>query len=217
MSRKQQDEMSNSSFLSKIKDGLFRLGDIVLCIAVLASMYFAIVWKLEKILPFNFADTSAVSESSQTNKESQTTSAAEDTETDSDEKTAKQEIESSGSDDVVDNTTPEVTRPTDQNNANTGQPTNPAGDNTTPTPTKPAPTNPVEVPDNQLITVNVPAGSRARDVADILLKKGIITDKNAFLDKVASMKLSGKLLAGDFKLRKNMSHEEMAKILTGQR
>lgn len=70
------------------------------------------------------------------------------------------------------------------------------------------------VPDNTPVTITIPSGSTGADVAEALLKAGLISDKNDFYTKVVEMEADTKLQAGTFEIPKGSSLEEIVNILT---
>ncbi|MEA1961865.1 MAG: endolytic transglycosylase MltG [Bacillota bacterium] len=73
---------------------------------------------------------------------------------------------------------------------------------------------PVDVNDQSDIEVQIPENSSARQVAAILLEKNLIKSERAFLSYSRSKGLDSQLKAGDFRLRRSQSLEQIVEELT---
>ena len=67
------------------------------------------------------------------------------------------------------------------------------------------------------ITFNIPDGSFPSKIAEILLNKGLIEDKQVFLTRCVELKLDTKLKPGDFTIKKGTSLDEIIKIIAKQK
>lgn len=83
------------------------------------------------------------------------------------------------------------------------------GEQTTPPvkPTKPA------VETGKPITITIPSGSPGVAIGKILKENGLITDVNAFIQKVDALGLGPKLRSGSFQLKTGMDLEQIIKTL----
>ncbi len=103
---------------------------------------------------------------------------------------------------------------------------NPNGDNNqeggdnNPTPDDKTPDNASNqndiVPDGTEISFTVPEGSFPSKIADILIDKKLITDKQLFLNRSMELKLDTKLKSGDFKIKKGTPLDDVIKIIAKQ-
>jgi len=75
---------------------------------------------------------------------------------------------------------------------------------------------PPKPPQAELVTVVIPPGSSSAEIADILLKAGIITNKDDFLAFVNRKKAASKFRIGTYQLKKGMVAEDLVKVLTGK-
>lgn len=69
-----------------------------------------------------------------------------------------------------------------------------------------------EVPE-EIIKVEIPSGSLATNIANILYNKGLIDDKNQFLFKAQELGLDRKLKSGTFNIKRNSSLETIIKTI----
>jgi hypothetical protein len=67
---------------------------------------------------------------------------------------------------------------------------------------------------DQVIKVSITPGEPSEAVADSLLKKGLISDKDAFLKELKDMGLTSKINVGEFEFKKGSEMKAMIKILT---
>ncbi len=79
-------------------------------------------------------------------------------------------------------------------------------------------TPPVVTPDpsivGQTIKITIPAGSLPSKIGSILESNGLVSNKNDFVKKAQQLKLDTKLKSGNFTIAKNISIEEVLKIIT---
>ena len=66
----------------------------------------------------------------------------------------------------------------------------------------------------EIIKIVIPVGSPGSSIADILLKEGLIENKEQFLSKMSELKLDTKLKCGEFEISKNSTVEEILEIIT---
>jgi len=113
--------------------------------------------------------------------------------------------------------------PTDGNNTGennqgngTDNPTPPEGNNTdgNKDPEQGGNSNPTT--DGAEISFNIPAGTFPGKIADILIDKALIEDKQTFLTRCVEMKLDTKLKSGDFKIKKGTSLDDVIKTIAKQ-
>lgn len=83
------------------------------------------------------------------------------------------------------------------------------------TPAEPAPAASPPAPEMQ--TIYIAAGSTLDEVADQLVRQGIITDREDFIRTAHELQASRRLVAGNYTLPVPVSNEELVKILTGWR
>lgn len=67
---------------------------------------------------------------------------------------------------------------------------------------------------DNVININIPAGSLPGDIADILVSNNLIEDKSEFLDMVVELQLETKLRSGKYELRENATLEDIIVKLT---
>lgn len=87
----------------------------------------------------------------------------------------------------------------------------------TPTPTPTLDTTPTVQQSNEkenIIKVTVNRGATSYEVANVLFSKGLIKDKQFFLDRLESLRKSNKLQIGDFEIKENSNIDEIIQILT---
>lgn len=65
----------------------------------------------------------------------------------------------------------------------------------------------------EIIKVTIPAGSLPAEIGDILVSKGLVHDKNEFVEKAVELNMETKLKSGEFEIEKNSSLEEIIKVL----
>lgn len=66
----------------------------------------------------------------------------------------------------------------------------------------------------QTIKITIPAGSLPSKIGSILESNGLVSNKNDFVKKAQQLKLDTKLKSGNFTIAKNISIEEVLKIIT---
>lgn len=64
------------------------------------------------------------------------------------------------------------------------------------------------------IEITIPAGSLPSKIGSILESYGLVSNKNDFVAKAQQLKLDTKLKSGNFTIAKNISIEEVLKIIT---
>ncbi len=204
MAGKQRNEIASNSFYSKIKDGLYKVGDIIFMLLILVGMYFAITWKLNDVMPISVGELTGEVAVDESLPDDTSKSADEVINIDIDENdTENTDGEAEGS---VDENSSENEELIEETELQAGEETN-QEDGSAEAETV--------VPSNQ-ITITVPAGSTSSEVSDILYDNKLISDKGIFLAKLKEMGLIEKVQAGEFNLRTDMSYEEIANIITGQ-
>ncbi len=217
---KRSQEISSTSLYSKLKDGLYKIGDIIIIAIILAGMYFALTNKLNEIMPISFSqltgkvavDENLPGESSNTTNEvvnididDTSSTKTESTDTENQENSA--ETDTTQSEDQT--TTEDDNQSTDETNAESTT----TSENTE---QESQESNETDTSSEVLITITIPPGSTAIQVAEILYDNKIIAEKGLFLTKINELGIANKLLAGSFKLKQGMTYEDIAKILTGQ-
>lgn len=79
---------------------------------------------------------------------------------------------------------------------------------------------PAEVPEDPIveepeqILVEVPSGTSAQGIADILLSRGLIENKEEFIQKAIELGLDTQLKSGEFLIDNNATLEEILKIIS---
>jgi len=64
------------------------------------------------------------------------------------------------------------------------------------------------------VKVVIPQGSPCPDIANILLEKGLIKDKDEFLAKAKEMNLDTKLKSGEYEIKSNSTIEEILSMMS---
>lgn len=77
-------------------------------------------------------------------------------------------------------------------------------------------TQPIPANDGVEVSFSIPEGSFPGKIADILVDKGLIKDKQTFLDRSMELKLDTKLKSGDFKIKTGTSLDDVIKIIAKQ-
>lgn len=206
--------------IEKIKDVFYYIEDFVAAIVILSIMYLLITYKLDEAMPIKISNIFSNEEKSITeiinkdlkSEKPDTKKAPEDKisgiKKNADKETNNKELddkETHNKDDAntqkTDNkkdqtsTTKEEKKPDDNSNTKESD----------------------ELVDSNLeIDFEIASGSSGVEIALKLEEEGIVDDASAFIARLEEMDLANSLLAGDFKLKKNMSYEELAKILTGR-
>ncbi|MBU5437384.1 endolytic transglycosylase MltG [Tissierella sp. MSJ-40] len=67
---------------------------------------------------------------------------------------------------------------------------------------------------NEIVKINIPAGSVSAQIGSILESQGLVSSKDDFVQKAQELKLDTKLKSGDFEINKNSSIEDILKILS---
>ena len=67
---------------------------------------------------------------------------------------------------------------------------------------------------NEIVKINIPAGSVSAQIGSILESHGLVSSKDDFVQKAQELKLDTKLKSGDFEINKNSSIEDILKILS---
>lgn len=93
-------------------------------------------------------------------------------------------------------------QPTDTNDLDTNVPDVPVVESPPPT------------TDVATISITIPPGSLPSKIGEILESNGLINNKKDFVNKSQELKLDTKLKSGNFKISKNLSLEEVIKIIT---
>lgn len=65
-----------------------------------------------------------------------------------------------------------------------------------------------------VVEVTIPPGSLPAKIGDILASKGLVSDRNEFVDKAIELNMETKLKSGEYHIAKNSSLEDIIKILT---
>lgn len=71
--------------------------------------------------------------------------------------------------------------------------------------------------DGAEISFNIPEGTFPGKIADILIEKALIEDKQAFIIRCTELKLDTKLKSGDFKIKTGTSLDDVIKIIAKQK
>jgi hypothetical protein len=75
------------------------------------------------------------------------------------------------------------------------------------------PEDPIEEEPEQIL-VEVPSGTSAQGIADILLSRGLIENKEEFIQKAIELGLDTQLKSGEFLIDNNATLEEILKIIS---
>ena len=65
------------------------------------------------------------------------------------------------------------------------------------------------------ITLEIPKGSTAVSIANLLESKNLVDSSSAFLDRVQELKLDSKLKYGTFKIKSSYSTDKIISVITG--
>lgn len=68
-------------------------------------------------------------------------------------------------------------------------------------------------PAEEYVDISIPQGTLPNEIAELLLTKGLINDKNEFLDKAVELELDRKLQSGDFKIKVGSTLENIVKAV----
>jgi len=66
-----------------------------------------------------------------------------------------------------------------------------------------------EINSMNTVTVTIPSGSTAQVIAEIMFNQDLISDENAFLEKVKEREVAGKFKAGEFELEKEQDIDKL--------
>ncbi len=116
--------------------------------------------------------------------------------------------EDKSDDDKDDSSNNEGNQGTDTNN-----PAAPEGNGDSEDDKKPEQGNTNPTNDGAEISINIPEGTFPGKIADILIEKALIDDKQAFIIRCTELKLDTKLKSGDFKIKKGTSLDDIIKII----
>ncbi len=72
----------------------------------------------------------------------------------------------------------------------------------------------LKLKDNKEVLVEIPRGISSREVADLLVNKGLIKDKKAFILLLDKLDIETKIMAGRYKFNKDVSFLKMLHKLT---
>ncbi len=189
---------SRGGEVEKVKDFLYYIGDFLICVLILLAMYFLITWKLDETMPLD-VENEEVSIASDEGSPLESGIAA------IKEAESREDVESSEAQTVAsENTESQSAENVENTNENTdGDMAGVEG------------SNPEDsANEDGYFAITVSAGMTAQDVADGLLKKGIIGDSDFFLQKLDEMGLTSSLLTGHFEFEEGMDYEEVIQVLT---
>lgn len=171
--------------MERVRDFLYDISDLLISLLIVAAIFTVISWKLNESIPIEASMAPPTAE--EPASEDPGTAPVEPAETD-----------------------PEPVDPvTDASDADKPIGGNTSDDTAEPpaTPEKPA------VETGKSVTVTVPSGSPGIAIARILKENGLITDVNAFIQKVDALGLGPKLRSGTFQLKTGMDLEQIIKVL----
>lgn len=176
------------TFLNWLKDFIYDSIDYIIMLVIIVSVVFVIGWRLDVLFANDATDIPH-----------KNTIISNEDEKPKDSNVDKQEpLET---EDVVES--PEI-QPTDdvEEPSDTQIPESPVVEN-----------NPSST-DKVSISITIPPGSLPSKIGDILESNGLISSKKDFVIKAQELKLDTKLKSGNFKISKNLSIEEVLKIIT---
>lgn len=176
------------NFLNWLKDFIYDSIDYIIMLVIIVSVVFVIGWRLD-VLFANDATDIPHKNTIISNEDDP----AKDPMVDKEDKLkTEDEVEST-----------EIQSPDDPGQAtDTQAPESPVIDNTPPT------------TDTVSVSITIPPGSLPSKIGDILESNGLINSKKDFVLKAQELKLDTKLKSGNFKISKNLSLEEILKIIT---
>jgi cytoskeletal protein RodZ len=180
--------------VEKIKDIMYDISDIVISLIIITVIFFVISWKLNESMPISYEpkDTPVASESN--------------------DSTPSDSIAEADNSVIIEFADEE--RPV-ENNPGTTVSTEVVE---TPVVPEPEPTpEPVNTTPAKEVMLEIPSGSTGFAIAKLLKDHGFIDDINGFISKVETMGLGAKLRSGEFKLKTNMTEEQIIKIIAGVR
>lgn len=186
-----------NNFIERFKDFLYDIIDYIIVIGIIVIVVGIIGWRLDILFADNIVKTPLIS--SQETNNSNITSINENISVDI--------LEEGISENSIDGTESPLSA-TDTNN--TAQNDNQIDSTES--------NKDITINDSQnvkIVIVDIPKGSLGPAIADILLKKGLIDNKNEFLIRAKELKLDTKLKAGSFKIENNSSLDKIIKIIAG--
>jgi len=185
------------NFIEKLKDFLYDGIDYMLIFVIVIAVAGIIGWRLDILFAVDM-NKSTVEYIEDSNSDNVVLG--------NDTIESEDEVESPN--DIVENDTIEDEAVEDDINEDS-QSNNPAAseDNDIPS------TDTVDIQQNEVIIVKIPQGSLAPTIADILINKGLITNKMDFLNKSQELELDTKLKSGEFEIETNSSLEDIIRII----
>lgn len=190
--------------LRRIRNFLFDIKDLVIVVAIISVLFFAVTWKVNETLNVNFEGSNGVvvidpGETTQPTTPAPSDAKVPEPSTQTPNPTTSPNI-------APPNTTaPNIAPP------NTGAPqptTAPPAPATEPPVTAPAPQG-----ESQLFIVS--AGEYAQDIGANLQNAGFVDNATAFVARAIELGVDGKLLVGNFYLRYDDDMDTIIRILTG--
>ncbi len=175
--------------MEKIKDFLYYIGDFLIGLFILAMMFFLITWKLSDTIPLELSSNSPDISKEQSINEDDNTPIVIDAGVEKDSPDRPKEDPKDN-----DSTANKDDKKDTQNTTNETS----------------------ETSEDGIVTITIESGMSGVDIAYKLEEKGVVESADLFIAKLKSMELTESLLAGEFKIKKGLSYEEIAKILTGQ-
>lgn len=198
--------------MERTKDVLYYIGDFLACVLILSLMYFLISWKLGDSLPVSYETGKARAEATRQAEESKVvieskgpkdakagdkkTGAAvktEDEKKDGEQKAGDKSGETAGG--TAAGSTVTATNKDDKKAEGKDEKKAEAG--------------------GAAETITVESGMSAVDIAYMLEEKGLVDSADLFVAKLESLDLTSSIQIGDFEIKKGMSYEEVAAVLTG--
>ncbi len=200
--------------MEKIKDFFYYVGDFIVCLIILSLMYFLITWKLDTTMPIDVADLNGAV-SVEKNKEDDNSKLDSEINNDNTAREDNTNNNNNGTENnsTVSNNTNENTNSGDNQNTNNNE-----NSNTNDKSTEDENSNNQNT-SNELgekVSIEIKSGMSGAEIAIMLEKKGLVESADLFVKKLESKKLSSKLYAGKFNLRKGMSEDKIMNILTGK-
>lgn len=193
--------------MEKLKDLFYDMSDTLLSILIIAVMFYTISWKLSDTMSYTPSfDIPFIS--SNANADIPDAEPIDGSEIAINEDSAfvtSENTEAGG--EVIDMTPPS----TDTQEL----PETPSVETPTPQAAKPEGQT-IEVIQSKEVEFVVPSGMLASKIIQKLVDEGLIDDKSAFTSRLSERKLDSKLRSGTFKLRADMSYDQIINKLTGQ-
>ncbi len=173
--------------MEKAKDFLYYIGDFIICIIILALIYFLISWKLNDSIYMDIKSETTIKEEQEdkNNEEDETLVLDVGTKNEKADRTNHKENEL----DLGENTLEDSKKNENKSKKNKNK-------------------------KEHKITVEM--GMTGVDIAYMLEEKGFIDSADLFVAKLETMDVSARLLAGEFTIKENMSYEEIINILIGE-